>query len=65
LQEEEDAANTSVGAQDSEGDDLQEHDLAAFAGIKVSDKAVPAKGRIPPFLGLLAPLAKFPCARSA
>lgn len=48
MQEEEDAANTSVGAQDSEGDDLQEHDLAAFAGIKVSDKAVPAKGRIPP-----------------
>lgn len=62
MQEEEDAANTSVGAQ---GDDLQEHDLAAFAGINVSDKAVPAKGRIPPSLGLLAPLAEFPCARSA
>lgn len=48
VQDEEPQASGSQGVQDSEGNEWQEHDLAAFAGLKVSEASSSAKGEPTP-----------------
>lgn len=48
LQEDEEEASTSHGVKHSEDNEWQEHDLAAFVGMKINDSSASAEGRAKP-----------------